>query len=147
MAVVAKESGRSIVAAIRYLIFSCLGSGLVLLGISILYSVTGHLLMESLGAEIARMVEQGIYVGPLTASALLMTLGAKSLFQQAAILIGGERASVLSTLEPITSIVVGVAVFHERVGLNTLAGAALVISASVFIALSDMKKAKEALRS
>ena len=75
VAVVAKESGRSIVAAIRYLIFSCLGSGLVLLGISILYSVTGHLLMESLGAEIAHMVEQGRYVGPLTASALLMTLG------------------------------------------------------------------------
>ena len=75
VAVVAKESGRSIVAAIRYLIFSCLGSGLVLLGISILYSVTGHLLMESLGAEIAHMVEQDLYVGPLTASALLMTLG------------------------------------------------------------------------
>lgn len=75
VAVVAKESGRSIVAAIRYLVFSCLGSGLVLLGISVLYSVTGHLLMESLGSEIARMVAEGRYTGPLTASALLMTLG------------------------------------------------------------------------
>ena len=79
--------------------------------------------------------------------ALLMTLGAMSLFQQAAILIGGERASVLSTLEPITSIVVGVLVFQERVGPNTLAGAALVIAASLIIALSDLKQARAAERS
>ena len=51
IAVVAKESGRSVVAAIRYLVFSCLGSGLILLGISMLYSVTGHLLMEDLGGR------------------------------------------------------------------------------------------------
>ena len=43
MAVVAKESGRSVVSAIRYLIFSCLGSGLVLLGIALLYCITGQL--------------------------------------------------------------------------------------------------------
>ena len=41
VAVAAKESGRSVVAAIRYLIFSCLGSGLVLLGIAMLYCITG----------------------------------------------------------------------------------------------------------
>jgi drug/metabolite transporter (DMT)-like permease len=47
IAVVAKESGKSVVASIRYLVFSCLGSGLVLLGISILYSITGNLLALS----------------------------------------------------------------------------------------------------
>jgi multicomponent Na+:H+ antiporter subunit D len=73
--VVAKESGTSIVAAIRYLIFSCLGSGLILLGISILYCVTGHLLMEDLAQAISRLMAQGQYRLPLTASALLMTLG------------------------------------------------------------------------
>ena len=75
VAVVAKESGRSVVAAIRYLVFSCLGSGLVLLGISILYCVTGHLLMEDLGKTIADLVASREYAIPLTASALLMTLG------------------------------------------------------------------------
>lgn len=74
--------------------------------------------------------------------ALLMTLLAMSLFQQATLLIGGEKTSVLSTLEPITSVVVGVLVFQERVGLNTLLGSALVIAASVLIALSDLWRAK-----
>lgn len=75
MAVVAKESGRSVVAAIRYLIFSCLGSGLILLGISILYAITGHLLMEDLGEAVAQLARLGQYQLPLTASALLMPLG------------------------------------------------------------------------
>ena len=75
IAVVGKESGRSVVAAIRYLVFSCLGSGLILLGISMLYSVTGHLLMEDLGRAVAQLAQTDRYAIPLTASALLMTLG------------------------------------------------------------------------
>lgn len=75
IAVVAKESGRSVVAAIRYLVFNCLGSGLILLGISILYCITGHLLMENLAQAVAQLADAGQYMGPLTASALLMTLG------------------------------------------------------------------------
>lgn len=75
IAVVAKESGRSVVAAIRYLIFSGLGSGLVLLGISILYCITGHLLMESLHSVVTELVAEGMYMIPLTASVLLITLG------------------------------------------------------------------------
>jgi multicomponent Na+:H+ antiporter subunit D len=75
IAVVAKQSGKSIVAAIRYLIFSCLGSGLVLLGISILYAITGHLLMRDLNAALIQLTATGQYAVPLTASALLMTLG------------------------------------------------------------------------
>jgi drug/metabolite transporter (DMT)-like permease len=76
--------------------------------------------------------------------ALLMTVLAMSMFQQAALLIGGEKTSVLSTLEPITSIVVGVLVFRERVGIGALLGSVLVIAASVLIALSDLKRAKAA---
>ena len=76
--------------------------------------------------------------------ALLMTVLAMSMFQQAALLIGGEKTSVLSTLEPITSIVVGVLAFRERVGIGALLGSVLVIAASVLIALSDMKRAKAA---
>ena len=75
IAVVIKESGRSVISAIRYLIFSCLGSGLVLLSISILYAVTGHLLMEDLGQTLAELATQGRYTFALTAAALLMTVG------------------------------------------------------------------------
>ena len=75
VAVAAKKCGRSVVAAIRYLIFSCLGSGLVLLGISVLYGITGHLLMADLGEAIQRMAESEQYMLPLTTSLLLMTVG------------------------------------------------------------------------
>ena len=75
IAVVAKESGRSVVSAIRYLIFSCLGSGLVLLGIAILYCITGQLLFSGLEQAVAQLVATGAYSLPLVVSALLMTLG------------------------------------------------------------------------
>ena len=44
--VCAKESGETVAAAIRYLIMSLVGSGLILISIALLYCQTGHLLME-----------------------------------------------------------------------------------------------------
>ena len=64
------------------------------------------------------------------------------LFQQAAFTIGGERTSILGTLEPITSVFIGVIVFHETVGLRTVIGSVLVVSASIVIAAMDMRKQK-----
>ena len=72
--------------------------------------------------------------------ALGVTVGAVVLFQQGTFLIGGERASILSTLEPITSVVVGVLFLNETIGLRDYMGAALVVAASVLIAVLDMKK-------
>lgn len=43
--VVVKDKKENIRAGIKYLILSCLGSGLVLMGIAFLYSMTGHLNM------------------------------------------------------------------------------------------------------
>ena len=71
---------------------------------------------------------------------LLVTTGAVVLFQQSAFLIGGERVSILSTLEPITSLVIGVIVFKEILGLPVLLGSALVVAASVLRAALDIKK-------
>lgn len=75
IAVVVKESGRSVVAAIRYLVFSCLGSGMLLLGIAILYAITGHLLMEPLAQAVEQLEATGQHALALTAATLLMTLG------------------------------------------------------------------------
>lgn len=72
---------------------------------------------------------------------LLVTTGAVVLFQQSAFLIGSERTSILSTLEPITSIIIGVVVFGEPLGLRTLIGSVLVVVASILIAFFDLKKA------
>ena len=40
-----RQNGRTIEAAVRYMIMSLLGSGLLLMGICMLYDLTGHLLM------------------------------------------------------------------------------------------------------
>jgi len=76
--------------------------------------------------------------------ALLVTTGAVVLFQQSAFLIGGERASILSTLEPITSLVIGFLLFREPMSPRVLMGSALVVLASVLTALSDIKRSKKA---
>ena len=72
--------------------------------------------------------------------ALAVTTGAVFLFQRGTFLIGGEKTSILSTLEPITSVVVGIVVFQEKATFKSVLGAVLVISASVLIAVFDIKK-------
>ena len=74
--------------------------------------------------------------------ALVVNAGAVVLFQQATFAIGGERASILSTLEPIISIFLGVVVFHEPLTVRTVAGSVLVIGAGVLIAVMDLRKKK-----
>ena len=74
--------------------------------------------------------------------ATAVTTGAVVLFQQSAFLIGGDKTSILSTLEPITSIVVGVLVFHEVLTPGVLIGSILVIAASILIAIADIKTKK-----
>lgn len=75
--------------------------------------------------------------------ALLVNVGASVMFQQGTFYIGGERASVLSTVEPLTGVVVGMLAFDEKVTVFTGVGSALVIVACVLIATADRKK-KEA---
>ena len=72
--------------------------------------------------------------------ALIVNVGAVVLFQCGTFLIGGSRASILSTFEPITGLAVGYFAFAEPVGIQSIFGAVLVLSASVIIAVSDMKK-------
>ena len=71
-----------------------------------------------------------------------VTTGAVFLFQQGTLLIGGERASVLSALEPITGVLIGILVFHEPSKPTVLIGSALVIASAVLIAVADLRKAK-----
>lgn len=75
--------------------------------------------------------------------ALLVTTGAVVLFQQGTFIIGGEKTAILSTLEPITGVVVGIWLLGEKCKLNIILGSVLVLAASVIIAASDIKKQKE----
>ena len=74
--------------------------------------------------------------------AVSVTMCAVYLFQQGTFLIGGEKTSILSTLEPITSMVIGALVFKESLDPKARIGAALVIAASILIAISDIRKSK-----
>ena len=75
---------------------------------------------------------------------LLVTTGAVSLFQKSAFLIGSERTSILSTLEPVTAIVLGVVVFADPFHWNVALGSVLVVIASILIAFLDLRKTKKA---
>ena len=74
--------------------------------------------------------------------AFAINVGAVVLFQKGTFLIGGERASILSTFEPITGVLAGAVVLHEEIGWRTAIGTVLVLSASVLIAVLDMRKKK-----
>ena len=73
--VLARTRGRTLFAATKYMIMNLLGSGLFLLGISVLYCLTGELLMESLHQKILVLFATGQYTKPLTLSLALITIG------------------------------------------------------------------------
>lgn len=64
--IMSRQNGRTMVSAMRYMIMSLLGSGLVLIAITITYNVTGHLLMENIQDSLAQLAATGEYAVPLT---------------------------------------------------------------------------------
>ena len=87
---------------------------------------------------------------PITAGGWILTIifavslnvGAVVLFQTGTFIIGGSRAAVLSTFEPVVSVLAGIAFFNESAGIFTAIGTISVIAASILIAASDRKKLK-----
>jgi drug/metabolite transporter (DMT)-like permease len=71
--------------------------------------------------------------------ALIFNVGAGVLFQKGTFIIGGERASILSTFEPITSVIVGMTFLNESGSFRTVIGTVLVVAAAVLIAVYDTK--------
>ena len=70
-----RQVGRTTLASVRYMIFSLVGSGLFLLGVIFLYSVTGHLLMPNLKQTIAELWTSGSHRTALITSICLITIG------------------------------------------------------------------------
>lgn len=73
--VMIKDSGPTLVATIRYLFMSLLGSGLFLFSVIILYAITGHLLMPQLKESIEALMANGNYRMPLVLCLAMMTAG------------------------------------------------------------------------
>ena len=70
-----RQNGRCIEATVRYMIMSLLGSGLLLLGICMLYDMTGHLLMSNIKEQITAIMEAGAYRIPMIVTIGIMTVG------------------------------------------------------------------------
>lgn len=73
--ITARTKGRTLVAATRYMIMNLLGSGLFLLGITLLYDLTGHLLMSNIKEAVAALAQSGQYQMPLTVVIAIMSIG------------------------------------------------------------------------
>ncbi len=71
--------------------------------------------------------------------AVIINVGAVAMFQKGTFLIGGERAAILSTVEPLTGVVMGVVVFQETVTYLAVFGCICVLGACVLIAIGDTK--------
>ena len=70
-----RQNGRTIEAAVRYMIMSLLGSGLLLLGICMLYDLTGHLLMSNMKEQAALIMQGETYRVPMLITIGIMTVG------------------------------------------------------------------------
>ena len=70
-----RESGRALVAATRYMIFSLIGSGLFLIGIIMMYGMTGHLLFPQLNETLQLVWQSGRYAVPTTVMIALIVSG------------------------------------------------------------------------
>lgn len=70
-----RQVGRSFTSAIRYLMMSQLGSGLFLIGLSLLYDVTGHLLMSPTREAVRSLVISGRYEIPLLVILAVISVG------------------------------------------------------------------------
>lgn len=70
-----RNTGKTIVTAVRYMVISLLGSGLFLIGVTLIYTVTGHLLMSNIKESVNALILSGEYNITLTVIVALMTVG------------------------------------------------------------------------
>lgn len=69
-----RQNGHCLAAATRYMIMNLLASGLLLMGITMLYGITGHLLMSNIRESVAQIFAAGEYQTSLTVVVVLITV-------------------------------------------------------------------------
>lgn len=129
-----RQNGRTIEAAVRYMIMSLLGSGLLLMGICMLYDLTGHLLMSNMKESIALVMEAGTYSIPMQITLGLITVGIaikSALFPFHAWLPDAygystvSSAAILSSLVSKGYIFLLIKIFFRVIGFEVVAGSHL----------------------
>lgn len=128
--ITARTKGRTLVAATRYMILNLIGSGLFLLGIILLYDLTGHLLMSNIQQAVAALHQTGEYTLPLTVVVALMTIGLSiksalfpfhSWVPDAYSYSTPTSAAVLSSLVSKGYIFLLIKIMYRAIGLETIA--------------------------
>lgn len=127
--IMAKENGHTLEAATRYLIMNSVGSGLILLGLCVLYDLTGHLLMSNVKEQVAILAQQGTYHIPLTICIVLICVGLaikSALFPFHAWVADAygysnvTSASILSSLVSKGYIFLLIKIFYRVIGFNVI---------------------------
>ncbi|MBR0470675.1 MAG: DMT family transporter, partial [Clostridia bacterium] len=72
--------------------------------------------------------------------ALFSTVFALILFQKGLFLCGEVRASLLSTFEPITSVMVGIIAFNEKITLKIILGIVAILLSTIFLVIENNEK-------
>lgn len=125
-----RQIGRTFEAAVRYMIMSLLGSGLLLMGICMLYDMTGHLLMSNMKESIAIIMQEGTYAVPMLVTIGLIVVGLaikSALFPFHAWLPDAYGYSTVSSAAMLSSLVskgyifLLVKIFYRVIGLEYIA--------------------------
>ncbi|MDO5041772.1 MAG: EamA family transporter, partial [Peptoniphilus sp.] len=68
---------------------------------------------------------------------IILTLGGASLYQKSISLIGAKNTSMLSTLEPIVSIILGYFILREQLGFNQIIAVLCIVVANFLLIKSN----------
>ncbi len=72
---IVREIGRTTLAAVRYMIMNLLGSGMFLMGVVLLYDLSGHLLMVPMRQSIASLASDPSSIPAISLAVGILTIG------------------------------------------------------------------------
>lgn len=130
-----RQNGRTIEAAVRYMIMSLLGSGLFLMGICMLYDLTGHLLMSNIKEAMAEIMAKGVYHIPVMVTIGIITVGLaikSALFPFHSWLPDAYGYSTVSSAAMLSSLVskgyifLLIKIFYRVIGLDIIYGSHII---------------------
>ncbi|MBR5766746.1 MAG: sodium:proton antiporter [Lachnospiraceae bacterium] len=126
-----RNNGHTLVAATKYMIMSLLGSGLLLIGISMLYTITGQLLMPDIKNAVEELARTGEYAIPLTAviGLISVALAIKSALYpfhswlpEAYGYATASSSAILSSLVSKGYIFLLIKIFYRVIGMHVMVG-------------------------
>ncbi len=122
-----RQVGRNFGAAIKYMVMSLMGSGLFLIGLSMLYTLTGHLLMVPARESLTELIAADSYHMPVLIVLVLMSIGLgiksglypfHSWIPDAYSFSTASASAILSGLVSKAYIVLLIKVFYRVVGID-----------------------------